>query len=243
VYALLQIDTAAQRRTCGVDLQFPFRMDEQRIVARDRRPDSWRTRTNPRGGGAVVEARLDGHIHRHSASGAGDLPDQLVARVVRPAVAHRECVGDHDRPTVGHHRGLEHHRVVEIAARRAHDRRHRTDAVVSAVVVVQQPGKGAAGVEAPQAGPVDRAMAAHQGGRVTVTDECVVTDRQVAVDRRAGRRRLLISGHQEHARFMQTGCPTRCRSNHAPSMEDRVEIVDSTEDIADREEVHGNEIR
>jgi len=57
-----------------------------------------------------------------------------------------------------------------------------SDAVVAAVLAVEDGAEDARGVEARAAVPVDRAVGADQGDRVEITDDAVFGDRQIVVD-------------------------------------------------------------
>jgi hypothetical protein len=73
-----------------------------------------------------------------------------------------------------HSHGLQAQRPLPVAARHAADLPGRGDEPAPMLLLSQQRGEARCGVEAWQAQPVHRAVAADQGGRLQVTDQCVI---------------------------------------------------------------------
>ena len=126
---------------------------------------------HPRHHGAIAEADREIHRHRHRA--AHTLDD---AHDVGAAVAERHEV-DQAHGAVGDvHLGFEHERVAAVAARDAQHAAARSDAKASVLRLADERSERGRRIEARHAAPVDRALAAHQRGRVRVADQRVVLD-------------------------------------------------------------------
>ena len=153
----------------------------------------------PRGPGPVLEARHEGHLHRHPATGATDLPVDLRVRAGRTAVlVDRHEVGQDDDPARGAERGLEDvgAREVPLGGGPLHRGPDRPGA---AALLVQDGGEDATAVEPWEATPVDRAVQSDQRRGPHVTDQPVVTQgrgRRRPAIRRVGRRIELEVRHR-----------------------------------------------
>ena len=104
------------------------------------------------------------------------------AELVAPLVAaHGQRIGEHDGPRRRAEGGLQHHRVLDVAAADVR-RTRRVDRPVPGCFV-EDPPEDRGPVEAGEAQPVDRARPADQGGRTTVGEQGVIGDRQMGHDR------------------------------------------------------------
>jgi hypothetical protein len=126
---------------------------------------------DPRHQRAVVEADDQLHAHRDAPLTAFDDADHL-GHAWRHAVHHG---GD---ACLRLELGLEHERVAAVRTSHAPDLARRGQTPATVVGGTQQRGEAGGRVETGQAEPVDRAVAADQGGGLAVTDERVVLDRQ-----------------------------------------------------------------
>jgi hypothetical protein len=115
-------------------------------------------------------------LELHLAGEALDDADELAPRPSgRPGADGEEV--EHPGPARrGPPRRAEHERAVEVGALGLGARRGRRQGEMAAALIVEQAGEHAAGVEALQAAPVDRAAAMHERCGVAVGDQPVVAD-------------------------------------------------------------------
>src|SRR3954471_15981290 len=106
-------------------------------------------------------------------------PPLPAVRLARAAAPHRGAV-DHARLAAPRlEGGDQHERVVEGLAGRAGPVACRGDRAVPAAPPVEQAAEAAAAVDPRHAAPVDRSFARHEGDRMAVPNQGVVTYRRV----------------------------------------------------------------
>ena len=89
-------------------------------------------------------------------------------------MAGRHEVDDADCPLGGRPVGLEHHRPGLVAAGRGGHRCSWGDEPAAVIIVADQLGETAAGVEAGQAQPIHGPVPTYYGRTLSISDQCVV---------------------------------------------------------------------
>ena len=120
---------------------------------------------------AVVEPDHELHADLDLAVEALDDPDDVGVTAAR-----RHEVDDADAARVGVEVELVHERAVAVAPLHAAHAARGCEQPAALALVAEQGGEAGAGVEARDAEPVDRAVAAHERRRLEVAEEAVVLD-------------------------------------------------------------------
>ena len=129
---------------------------------------------------AVVEARLHFDPEAHLAADSLDAADEPMAMDVLLRLRDRHEALDLPHALLGEEAGDEHVRIGEVELLRRPVLRHRGDAVVAALVLVEDRGEDARRIERRAAVPVDVSVGAGQRDRVQVAHDPVLGDRQVS---------------------------------------------------------------
>ncbi len=125
------------------------------------------------GAGCILELELDVAVdarhpaHEHRGCAAAEFVAALIA-------THGQGVDERDRARRGPERGLQQHRLVDVAATDLGVTRGTDRPVAGALVEDATEHRRA--VEAREAQPVDRAVLADQGGRLAIGQQCVLCD-------------------------------------------------------------------
>jgi hypothetical protein len=130
----------------------------------------------PRGGGAVVEARHDVGLELDLALEALDDAHELSLGSPGRLAADGQEVEHAGPARRGPPGRAEHERALEVVALGLGAGVGRSQGEMAAAPVVEQAAEDAAGIQALQAAPVDRAVAVHERGGMPVGDQPVVVD-------------------------------------------------------------------
>src|SRR5262249_33773279 len=126
---------------------------------------------DPRDVAAEAEADDELHPHRDATADAAHQPHD-----VRRLAARWHEINEVDGAVVSLETRFQDEGVAAVAARGAPDRAGGRDQPTAIPAVAKDSGKAGIGIESRPAQPVDRAVAADERGRLTITDQPVIFD-------------------------------------------------------------------